>query len=85
MIGDDPVAVDASIVRLMGLSPERIRHLRLAGEFLGNLEEDKIVHLGEQPTGPLRPFRTALDSHFTHGYRLCRLFAGDHATSGAVV
>jgi uncharacterized protein (DUF362 family) len=71
VIGDDPVAVDATIVRLMGLSPERIRHLRWAGEFLGNLEESKIVRLGEQPTGPLRPFRTALDSHFTLGYRLC--------------
>ena len=59
VIGDDPVATDAAIVRLMGLSPERIRHLRWAGQFLGNLEEDKIVHLGEQPTGPLRPFRTA--------------------------
>jgi uncharacterized protein (DUF362 family) len=71
VIGDDPVAVDATIVRLTGLSPERIRHLRWAGEFLGNLEESKIVHLGQQPTEPLRSFRTALDSRFTRCYPLC--------------
>ena len=65
VIGDDPVATDATIVRLMGFSPERIRHLNWAGQFLGNLEDDKIVHLGERPTQPAAPFRMSLDTPFT--------------------
>jgi uncharacterized protein (DUF362 family) len=71
VIGDDPVATDATIVRLMGLSPERIRHLHRAGQFLGNLEDGDIVHLGERPTRPAAPFRMSLDTLFTPGHRLC--------------
>jgi uncharacterized protein (DUF362 family) len=71
VLGDDPVATDATIVRLMGLSPERIRHLNWAGQFLGNLEGHKIVHLGERPTQPAAPFRTSFDTAFTPGYWLC--------------
>ena len=71
MIGDDPVATDATIVRLMGLSPERIRHLYWAGQFLGNLEDDNIVHLGERSTQPAPSFRMSFDTPFTPGHRLC--------------
>lgn len=71
VIGDDPVATDATIVRLMGFSPERIRHLIWAGQFLGNLEDDKIVHLGEQPTQPATPFRMAFERPFTPGQWVC--------------
>ena len=71
VIGDDPVATDATIIRLMGISPERVRHLYWAGQFLGNLEDDKIVHLGERPTQPAAPFRMSLDTPFTPAYRLC--------------
>ena len=71
VIGDDPVGTDATIVRLMGLSPERIRHLDWAGQFLGNLEDDQIVHLGERPTQPAAPFRMSFATPFTSGCRLC--------------
>src|SRR5262245_25032302 len=57
VIADDPVAADATMARLMGFSPERIRHLSWAGEFLGNLDGDKIVHLGERFMEPVVPFR----------------------------
>jgi uncharacterized protein (DUF362 family) len=71
VIGDDPVATDATIVRLMGLLPERIRHLNWAGQFLGNLEDDNIKHLGERPTQPAAPFSMAFVIPFTSGCRLC--------------
>ena len=71
VIGDDPVATDATIVRLMGFSPERIRHLYWAGHFLGNLEEGHIVHFGERPSEPAAPFRITFDTPFTPGYGLC--------------
>jgi len=71
VIGDDPVAADATITRLMGFSPERIRHLYWAGQFLGNLEADNIVHLGEQPTQPATPFKVAFESPFTAAQWVC--------------
>jgi hypothetical protein len=53
VIGDDPVAADATVARLMGLRPERVQHLLVAGGFLGNLHPKKIWQLGE-PVGQLR-------------------------------
>ena len=53
VIGDDPVAADATVARLMGLRPERVQHLLVAGGFLGNLHSKKIRQLGE-PVGQLR-------------------------------
>ncbi len=47
VLGDDPVAVDATCARIMGLRPERIDYLANAGLLLGNLAEGKIVHTGE--------------------------------------
>lgn len=57
VIADDPVAADATVARLMGFSPERISHLSWAGQFLGNLEGDKILQIGESLTEPAVPFR----------------------------
>jgi uncharacterized protein (DUF362 family) len=70
VIGDDPVASDATIVRLMGLVPERIRHLLWAGQFLGNLDDSKIRHMGEALKPPASPFRIAR-SPFTLGHPVC--------------
>lgn len=47
VLGDDPVAVDATCVRIMGLVPERIDYLKHAGTFLGHLEPEKIGQIGE--------------------------------------
>ena len=47
IFGEDPVAVDATATRLMRLDPAKVKHLRIAGEFLGNVEREKIVQVGE--------------------------------------
>jgi hypothetical protein len=39
----------------MGLRPERLPYLQMAGEFLGNLEASDILQRGE----PIGRFRTA--------------------------
>jgi uncharacterized protein (DUF362 family) len=45
--GTDPVAVDATCVRLMGLEPEALPYLAATGRFLGNVKEEKIHQRGE--------------------------------------
>jgi uncharacterized protein (DUF362 family) len=57
VIGDDPVAADATIARLMGLRPGRVRHIWKAGQFLGNLDEERIQQIGEWPASAASPFR----------------------------
>jgi uncharacterized protein (DUF362 family) len=57
LFGDDLVAVDATAARLMSLDPGKIAYLRAAGEFLGNLVEDQIRHIGEQPDRFRKDFR----------------------------
>ena len=47
LFGDDPVAVDATACRVMGLLPEKVDYLRRAGTMLGHLETSKIQQLGE--------------------------------------
>ena len=47
IFGEDPVAVDATAARLMRIDPAKVKHLRIAGEFLGNIDREKIVQLGE--------------------------------------
>lgn len=45
LFGRDPVAVDATAVRIMGMDPHKVKYLRAAGEFLGNV--DRIRQVGE--------------------------------------
>jgi uncharacterized protein (DUF362 family) len=47
LFGDDPVAVDATACRVMGLLPEKVPYLARAGTMLGHLEDAKIQQLGE--------------------------------------
>ena len=47
VFGNDPVAVDATCCRVMGLRPERVRYLGQAGTLLGHLQVDKIEQVGE--------------------------------------
>jgi uncharacterized protein (DUF362 family) len=48
LFGDDPVAVDATACRIMGLKPEKVIYLARAGTLLGNLEVTKIQEIGER-------------------------------------
>jgi uncharacterized protein (DUF362 family) len=47
LFGDDPVAVDATGCRVMGIKPENVSYLAKAGTLLGNLEAAKIQEMGE--------------------------------------
>mgnify|MGYP000672277583 CR=1 FL=1 len=64
VLGQDPVAVDATAARLMGIEPARVDYLREADAFLGNLAEERIEQVGELP-GPLRQ-EYALPPRFAH-------------------
>jgi uncharacterized protein (DUF362 family) len=48
VMGTDPVAVDATCARIMGLNPQGLTYLTMAGEFLGNLPEFAIRQRGER-------------------------------------
>jgi uncharacterized protein (DUF362 family) len=56
VVGDDPVAVDATCTRIMGLAPERIDYLARAGLLLGHLKEENIRQLGENVASVKTPF-----------------------------
>jgi uncharacterized protein (DUF362 family) len=47
VLGDDPVAVDATCCRVMGLLPERIKYIAKAGTLLGHIRPEKIQQIGE--------------------------------------
>ena len=49
-MGTDLVAVDATCARVIGLDPWKMPYLEKAGQFLGNLELERIQHRGEAPS-----------------------------------
>ena len=53
VLGRDPLAVDATSCRLMGIDPLRVGHFVEADRFLGNARLEAIEQVGEDP-GPLR-------------------------------
>lgn len=57
VMGDDPVAVDATAARVMGLLPERIRYLHKAGYVLGHVDAAKILQIGETVEAVRSPFQ----------------------------
>jgi len=57
ILGDDPVAVDATATRVMKLQPERVDYLHDAGILLGNLSERKIEQIGERIGDVAHSFR----------------------------
>ena len=61
VLGDDPVAVDATCCRAMGLRPEKVKYLAAAGTLLGHLNTMKIQQLGEAVGSVRTPF-TVLDA-----------------------
>jgi uncharacterized protein (DUF362 family) len=56
VLADDPVAADATCARLMGFNPVRVEHIRIAGDFLGNLDARAIEMVGDRTPLPSRPF-----------------------------
>jgi uncharacterized protein (DUF362 family) len=62
--GDDPVAVDSTSARLMGLAPEKINHIARAATLLGHIDTAKIRQLGESIESMRTPF-AVLDA-FSH-------------------
>jgi len=45
LLADDPVAADSMLVRLIGLEPRQVAHIREGGRFLGNVRESAIFRL----------------------------------------
>src|SRR6202050_3740565 len=62
--GDDPVAVDSTCARIMGLAPEKINHIAHAAMLLGHIDTQKIRQLGESVASARTPF-AVLDA-FSH-------------------
>jgi uncharacterized protein (DUF362 family) len=48
-MGSDPVAVDATCARVIGLDPEKIDYLYTAARFLGLIDPARIEQRGESP------------------------------------
>lgn len=61
LFGDDPVAVDATACRIMGLLPEKVPYLARAGTMLGHLDPRKIQQLGETVASVRTPFAVLPD------------------------
>jgi uncharacterized protein (DUF362 family) len=71
VVGDDPVAADATMARLMGLRPEKIPHLERADGFLGNLDRSRIFQLGERMQEVSQPFNVLPDFSYLLQKRGC--------------
>jgi len=56
VLGNDPVAVDSTCARVMGLLPEKIKHIAQAATLLGHMDHEKIVHIGESIASVRSPF-----------------------------
>ena len=59
VIGDDPVAVDATSVHIMGMNPGDVAHLAEAGRFLGIADLERVTVAGEDPDRFVDPFTPA--------------------------
>src|ERR1700730_3635333 len=56
IMGDDPVAVDATCCRTMGLAPEKVKYLVNAGTMLGHIKVNNIQQVGETIAAVRSPF-----------------------------
>jgi uncharacterized protein (DUF362 family) len=57
VMGSDPVAVDATCARIMGLAPERMDYLAKGAAVLGHIGEDKILQVGDKVESVITPFQ----------------------------
>jgi uncharacterized protein (DUF362 family) len=48
VMGRNLTAVDATCCRIMGINPFKIKYLKQAAKYLGPIEEDNIIQLGER-------------------------------------
>jgi uncharacterized protein (DUF362 family) len=64
VFGDDLVAVDSTCARVAGLNPEKIGYLMKASAFLGNLDERRVLQIGESISGIASSFEVIPD--FVH-------------------
>jgi uncharacterized protein (DUF362 family) len=64
VVGDDPVAVDATCARIMGLLPEKIDYIARAATLLGHIQPEQIQQIGESISSTRTPF-AVLDA-FNH-------------------
>ncbi len=64
ILGDDPVAVDSTCARVMGLLPEKVKHIAQAATLLGHIDPEKIRQLGESIESVRNPF--AVVHEFRH-------------------
>jgi uncharacterized protein (DUF362 family) len=64
VFSDDPVAADATCVRLMGLRPFAVPHIAEASAFIGTGQPARILTLGEQIPSTRRPFDVLPDFQF---------------------
>lgn len=74
VFGADPVAVDATAARLMGIEPERVWYLLQANRFMGNMVADRIDQRGES----LEAYAQDYDLHES----MLRLRPGPRSASG---
>jgi hypothetical protein len=56
-MGDNLTAVDATAARVMGLHPERIKHLTMMLRHGGTMAESRIEQRGERIADVRRDFR----------------------------
>jgi uncharacterized protein (DUF362 family) len=56
ILGDDPVAVDSTCARVMGLLPEKIKHIAQAATLLGHIDRENILQIGESIASVRSPF-----------------------------
>lgn len=66
VLADDPVAADATCARLMGFSPDCIRHIRMGAQFLGNMDLSRIERLGCEAIAPTVPFAVVPEFEYLH-------------------
>jgi uncharacterized protein (DUF362 family) len=59
VVGDDPVAVDATSAYIMGMDPAQLPYIAEAGRFLGIADLDRIEVEGEDPASVVTPFAPA--------------------------
>ena len=59
IVGDDPVATDATTATVMGFDPRRVPYITEAGRFLGQADLDRIAQRGEDVVGAVSPFAPA--------------------------
>ena len=63
IFGKDLVAVDATAARLMKIEPTKIKYLAEAGEFLGNVQYERIDQIGENVERLQKDFRVIEEFH----------------------